>query len=91
MQSPKFTARNATKYAVKAVIHLKTASLAADTIDDYTGFDDDSTAVKIGAYMVGWYVSDKLKPLTDKAVDKTFDYAAAKREARRNKKNTEQE
>ena len=82
-----FTARNAAKYAVKAAIAIKTARAAENVITDYSRFEKDDTIVNIGTGMVGWFVSDKLKPVTDKMVDKTFDFVAAKREARKAKKN----
>lgn len=91
MEKPKkFTARNAAKYAVKATVHLNTSQLTKSLITDYTSFDDTDNSVKIAAYLVGWYVSDVVKPVTDVAVDKTFDFVAAKREARKAKKNTEE-
>jgi len=36
--------------------------------------------VNIGSHLAGWYVSDKLKPVTDKAVDTVADYIASKRQ-----------
>lgn len=83
-----FTARNVVKYVVKATVHSAVAQRAEDIITDYTRFEEDDTVVKISSHLVGWYVSDKLKPVTDKMVDKTADYVAAKREARCSKKET---
>lgn len=86
-----FTARNAAKHAVKAAISMQVTQLAKNALADYVGLDDDSKTVKIGAYMIAWAVSDKLQPYTDKAVDKTADFIAAKRAARSAKKNTTEE
>ena len=54
---------------------------------DYTRFEEDDIVTKIAPKVVGWYVSDKLKPVTDKAVDKAADFVNARREARAAKKN----
>jgi hypothetical protein len=82
-----FTLRNAAKYVAKAIIHFETASLAETAITDHTRFEEDDMIVDISSHLAGWYVSDKLKPVTDKMVDKTADFIAAKREARKAKKN----
>jgi len=82
-----FTLRNVTKYAVKAAVHGYVASVAADAITDYTRFEEDDAVVRISSNVIGWGVSDKLKPVTNKIVDKTADFIVAKREARKSKKN----
>ena len=87
MDTP-FTPRNAAKYAVKFVIAGKVAEVAEDVITDYTRLEEDTTVVNLTSSMVGWYVSDKLKPLTDKMVDKAADFIVEKREARKAKKDT---
>lgn len=84
-----FTPRNAAKYIAKAIVHGKVASVTEDIIIDYSRFEEDDTIVDISSHLVGWYVSDKLKPLTDKMVDKTADFVVAKRDARKAKKTPE--
>jgi hypothetical protein len=79
---PDFTPRNVAKYVVRTVIFSKASQLAKDAIVDHTEFEDDDMTVKISGHLVGWAVSAKLKPYTDKMVDKTADYVNAKREAR---------
>lgn len=91
MFMPAFTARNVTKFVVKAVVHGKTAQLTEQAIVDHTQFEEDAIAVDIAGNLVGWYLSEKLKPYTDAAVDKTFDFVAEKREQRQNRKNTDEE
>lgn len=86
-----FTARNVAKYVVMAAVQQKTAELTEDAIEDYVGFEEDNMFVGLGSNVVGWYVASKLKPYTDKMVDKTADFVTAKREARAEKKNTEKE
>lgn len=83
-----FTARNAAKYVVTAVIAIKTEKFAKDTITDYTEFEQDDMIVKIGSHLIGWGVSSKLKPVTDAAVDKTADFISAKRQELKDKKET---
>lgn len=81
-----FTPRNVAKYVAKGIIYGKTAQLTKETIVDHTQFEDDDIIVTISGGLVGWYVSDKLKPVTDKMIDKTADFIVAKREARKAKK-----
>lgn len=86
-----FTARNAAKYVVKAIIHFKTAQITEDVITDHTRFEEDDMIVDISGHLVGWYVSDKLKPVTDAMVDKTADFVVARKNARTAKKNAKKE
>lgn len=82
---PDFTARNVAKYVARTIVGTKTAQLTTDAITDYTRFDDDDTIVNITAGIVGWYVSDRMRPVTDKMVDVTADRIVAFREKRQNK------
>lgn len=85
-----FTLRNAVKYVAKAVIHKKTADFVENVITDYTRFEEDDNIVDISSFLAGWYVSSKLKPVTDKMVDKTADFVVAKRAEFAAKKETEE-
>jgi hypothetical protein len=86
MESTPFTVRNVAKYAVKAAVQTKVAITTKHAIVDYTRFEEDDTVTSIGSHLVGWYVSDKVKPYTDKAVDKTADFITKKRAERAAKK-----
>jgi hypothetical protein len=86
-----FTPRNVAKFVVKAIVAGKTAQITENALTDYTSLEEDSMAVDIAGGVVGWYVSDKLKPITDAAVDKTADFIVTKREARKAKKNAKKE
>jgi hypothetical protein len=86
-----FTPRNVVKYVVKTAVYLKATSLLEDAMVDYTRFEEDDIVVKIAPKVVAWYVSDKLQPVTDKAVDVTADFIVAKREAHKAKKNQTEE
>lgn len=86
---PPFTARNAAKYVVKAIVAAKVAAAAEDAITTHTSLEEDTLAVDLGGKMIGWYVSDKLQPITDAMVDKTADKVAAIKAKRQDKKNTE--
>lgn len=88
MESTPFTARNVAKYAAKAAVQAKVAITTKHAIVDYTRFEEDDTVTSIGSHLVGWYVSDKVKPFTDKAVDKTADFITKKRAERAAKKDT---
>lgn len=89
--STAFTARNVTKFIVKAIVAGKTAQITENALTDYTSLEEDSMAVDIAGGVVGWYVSDKLKPVTDAMVDKTFDFVATKKENRKTKKAAKKE
>lgn len=92
MEGTPFTARNAAKFVLKAVVASKTKQVSEDIITDYTRFEEDDTVVNISGTLIGWYVSEKLQPVTDKMVDKTADYIAKKRAERAAKKeNTKDE
>jgi hypothetical protein len=91
MLNQAFTARNVAKFVVQAVIAQKATDLTEDAIVDHTQFEEDDMIVTIGSRVVGWYVADKLKPYSDKAVDRTADFIVAKREARKAKKDTNEE
>jgi hypothetical protein len=84
---PEFTARNVAKFVAKSIIAYKTTKLTAETIEEHTQFEKDDMIVELGSGVVGWYVSAKLSPVTDKIVDKTADFITEKREAREYKKN----
>ena len=84
-----FTPRNVAKVLVKSAIAMRTAKAAEQALTDYTPLEEGSMAADLTGYVAGWYLADKLKPITDKVVDKTADYIVTKREARKAKKNTE--
>lgn len=83
---PDFSARNVAKFVVKSAIGARTAVFAAETIADHTEFEKDDFVVETSSTVIGWYVSSKLQPYTDKAVDKTADFIAVKRANRQAKK-----
>jgi hypothetical protein len=91
MPNEMFTPRNVVKFVVKSIVAAKTAQLTEDALVDYTSLEEDSTTVDIAGAVVGWYVSDKLKPVTDGIVDKTADFVVSKREARKAKKDAKKE
>lgn len=86
-----FTPRNVAKYVAKTLIAAKAAQLTEDAITNHTRFDDDDKIVNIGSGLVGWYVSDKLKPYSDKIVDKAADKIVELRANRAAKKDTPSE
>lgn len=90
MDTP-FTGRNVAKYVVQAAIAAKTAKLSKDAIAEHTQFEEDDMIVDISGTVIGWYVGAKLKPVTDKVVDKTADFIAKKRAERAAKKATSEE
>jgi len=80
-----FTPRNAAKFVVKTLVAGKAAAIAEDVITNHTQFEEDDTIVNISTGLIGWYVSDKLKPYTDNMVDKTADWLVALK-AKKNQK-----
>ena len=83
LDMPPPTPRNIAKFIVKASIAEGVAHVTKEAVANYTAFDSDNAVVKIGAKCVGWYLSSKVQPYTDAAVDKTADYIETKREERR--------
>jgi hypothetical protein len=81
-----FTPRNAAKFVAKTLVATRAAKLTETAITDYTRFEEDDTVVNITSSLVGWYVADKLKPVTDRVVDKAADKIVAFRENRNAKK-----
>jgi hypothetical protein len=86
-----FTARNVAKFILKSIVATKTADLTAETIAEHTNFEEDDMVVDLGSKVFGWYVSDRLKPVTDKIVDSTADFVTEKREARKAKKDAKKD
>jgi hypothetical protein len=76
---PPFTARNVSKFVVRMTVQLQTANLVRNTIADHTSMEATDTSVAIAGGVVGWFVADKLKPVTDLSVDKTADFITATR------------
>jgi hypothetical protein len=91
MSNPDFTPRGAAKLVLSSLVAGKASDLTKHAVGDYTRFDDDSRVASLSGMVVGWYVSDKLKPVTNKIVDKTADFIVAKRESRKAKKNAKKE
>jgi hypothetical protein len=91
MTDTPFTIRNVTKYGVKAAVHFYTAKQVENQIVDHTELEHDDFIVKMSSYTIGWFVSDKLKPYTDKAVDTVADKIVTTREARKAKKSEKSE
>lgn len=81
-----FTARNAAKFVVTAIVKKKASDITEDIIADYTRFEEDDMVVEITGTLVGWYIGDKVKPVTDKMVDKTADFISAKWQQMKDKK-----
>lgn len=88
MSKDDFTPRNVAKWLATSVIAHKTAKASSRIITDNTRFEEDDKIVEYPSHMIGWYVSSKLRPLSDKAVDATADWIAARREAKSDKKDT---
>lgn len=91
MTAEDFTPRNVAKFVVSSAITLKSTELAKNALTDYTSLAEDSKTVNIGSKVIGGFIGSKLKPYSDKAVDKTADFVVTKREARKAKKAAKQE
>ena len=82
-------ARNVAKWIVISIVDVKTTQLTADTIADHTHFEKDDLFVKLASGAVGMVVASTVKPVTDKMVDRTADFAVAQWNKRKPKKNPE--
>lgn len=86
---PPFTTRNVMKYVAKALVASKAADLTSDAITDHTHFEEDDLTVDLGSKVIGWYISEKLEPYTDKMVDKAADFVSTLRTKKQDKNTTE--
>lgn len=86
LEDPDFTPRNVAKFAVTFLIRGKVVKIVRNAANDYTALEQDNLLVRASANIVGWGVSAKLKPHTDKVVDKTADFVVARREKKAAKK-----
>lgn len=84
-----FTPRNVAKFVVTTGIKFYVAGATHNAIIDYTRFEEDDKIVDIASAVIGWGVADKLKPVTDKIVDKTADKVVEVRANRAAKKSAE--
>lgn len=82
-----FTPRNAAKFVVTTIVKMKTAQQTEKLITDYTPLEEDDMVVDIAGGLFGWWVGDKLKPYTDKMVDKTADFVKVKHQEFKDRKN----
>lgn len=89
MMNELFTPRNVAKFVAQAIVAGKTSQLTENVITDHTRFEDDDMIVDISGTLVGWYVSQKLKPVTDAMVDKTADFIVDYREKRNQRRNND--
>lgn len=87
---PAFTARNVAKFVAKALVAAKTAELTEDLMVDHTQYDEDATIVDITGKIAGWYVSEKLEPVTDRIVDQAADQIVALKRKLKHKKSDEE-
>lgn len=83
--------RDLAKMAVGVAIGYKVQTVAANSIDEHTSLEKDSATVQIGSGVLGMYVATKLGPISDKAIDVTFDFVIAQRNKRRDRKNDSDE
>lgn len=83
---PPFTPRNVTKFVIKSSVQFKTAALTRTAIAARTSLESNDLPVVVAGGVVGWYVSEKVSPVTDRAVDTTADFVISKRAHRRARK-----
>lgn len=81
-----FTPRGVAKFSVSFIIKAKVAKKTAHFISERTSLESDSIAVGLGSALVGNFVGQSLRPLTDKMVDKTADFITQKRDERKSNK-----
>lgn len=94
-EEPPPTPRNVVKYMVRTFVSIKATSMSKDAIIRRTSYEKDNIPLRLVTGVIGWYVSYKLTPLTDKMVDLTADFIVAKRDQwkawKAKKKETEDE
>jgi hypothetical protein len=79
MDMPPFTPRNVSKIVVNGYVRVKATQITSRTICDHTQLEKDDLTVRASSGVVAWYIGEKTKPYTDRAVDFVADkYAALK-------------
>jgi hypothetical protein len=86
MSEQNFTPTNVAKNVLTTVVALTANNLSTKAVEEYTEYDPNSKAVRIGTGLFGWYVSEKLSPVTDAIVDKT----ASRLKSWKNRKNNDE-
>jgi hypothetical protein len=87
----RITPRSATKYFAQSLVAIKVDRTVNNAVADHTRFRSDSLIVEALTGLVGWSVAGAVSPITDKAVDKTFDFVAEKWGQRKTKQNKSDE
>ncbi len=76
------------RYIAKTVAQT-TVGVSADialetTIEKTTDINTDTIPCTVGTALFGWYVSEKLRPLTDSAVDRVADRWQSRKDRKNN-------
>jgi hypothetical protein len=78
-----FTPRNIVKFVAKSYVHSFTASVVEEQIVERTDHEEDDFIVQTTSHIAGWFVSERLKPVTDRMVDKAADWIVARKNAKK--------
>lgn len=81
--------RTVAKYIVNGAISFKTTQFVKNAVSDYTRFEKDDLIVNLAAGAVGLVVANTLEPLTDKAVNVTFDFVSAQHKKFKDRRKTD--
>jgi len=85
------TKRELAKDVAFGATSVAVTSASNHALEATTDIDTDATSVSVGTTVVGIVVAWKLKPLTDRGVDRVANTFSAIRTARREKKLSKQE
>lgn len=70
-------ARVIAKWTAETIVAANVTAATQHALTEYTEIDTDSKPVEVGTGLFGWYVSQKLSPVTDAIVDRTADRVVA--------------
>jgi hypothetical protein len=85
-ESNKPLGRTVAKFVVNGAISFKTNQFTKNLITDYTRFEKDDLVTNLTAGAVSLVVTQALEPLTEKAVDVTFDFVGTQYKKLKNRK-----
>lgn len=81
-----FDTRTIAKHLASSVLGIGIGTVVTKTADNHTNLKKDGYPVQIVGGLLAFVICTQFQPVTDKIVDSTFDFVAAKRQARKDKK-----
>lgn len=72
LSTPKFNKINVAKHVARHLVSVTVATVVARTLKDLAPSTEKLNVATLAGGLAGWYVADKLEPVTDKLVEDGF-------------------